>query len=678
MTAKRLFGHLVVGLAVGVAACGGDSLTIPSNTGVLEVTTLTTGSEPDADGYTVQVDAEQPQAIGVSATLDVADLSPGTHNVGLSGLADNCSVSGDNPQTVTITVGDKTSAAFNVVCGATTGALQVSAQTTGPSPDADGYSISLDGTDKGPLDANGSVTLSNLAQGSHVVGLSGVSSNCTIGGDNLQAVTVTAGETATVTFAVTCVEPPAAVGVLRITTTTGGADRDPNGYQFSVDGGQAQPIGLNTSSSLTNVAVGSHTVVLSDIAANCTVDSGSQDVTIATGQTSTVNFVVNCSAILPTVGTIRVETNTSGPDQDPDGYTFAIDGGQSQTIGANSSKNVPNVAVGLHAVALSGIASNCTVDDDSKDATVVPGATATVTFNVTCTALPSTSGALHITTSTSGSDPDGNGYKFSVDGGPNHNIGTNGEAFVDNVSAGSHRVELSDVASNCTVADQSRAVTVTAGATTEVPFVITCSGVPSASQSTVSADRDNMPVGGSATITVTVRNSNGDPLNSVTVNATSDGSGDSFSPSATATTGSDGMATFTYSSTALGKRKITISAGGITLGDKPEITVRQSATTTTVTGVTPAATNPGESVHVTFTVTTELGGTPTSGTVTVASDIEAAGCIVDFSTNPGANSCDFTLSTPGTHTITASYSGSSQFQDSSDLAGMTHVVNSGT
>ena len=674
MTANRLFGHVVAALALGIAACGGDSLTIPSNTGVLEVSTSTTGSEPDPDGYTLQVDADQPQAIGASATLQVQNLTPGTHNVLLSGMAANCSVSGDNPQTVTIAVGEKTSVAFALVCGATTGALQVTAQTSGPSPD-DGYSISLDGTDQGPIGANASVTLGNLAPGSHVVGLSDVSSNCSIDGGNLQAVTVIPGETASLTFTITCVEPPPAVGTLRITTTTGGADRDPNGYQFSVDGGQAQPIGLNTSATLTNVAAGPHTVVLSDVAGNCAVDNGtSQDVTITMGQTSTVNFVVNCSAIPPTVGTIRVETNTSGPDAD-NGYTFAIDGGGTQNIGANASKNISGVAVGLHTVVLSDVASNCTVDAASQPATVAPGATITVTFNVTCSALPPTTGALHITTTTNGPDPDPNGYKFSIDGGPKQDIGVNGEVSVGSISAGSHVVQLSDNASNCTIDDASRTVTVTAGGTTDVAFVITCSGVPSASQSTVAADRDNMPVGGSATITVTVRNSLGAPLSGVTVNATSDGSGDSFLPSATATTNGSGVATFTYSSTDLGTRKITITAGGVTLGDKPQIEVRQSATTTTVTSATPGTTNPGESVQVNFTVTTELGGTPTNGTVTVASDIEATGCTVDFSTNPGATSCSVMLTTSGTHTLTASYSGSNQFEDSSDLTGVTHVVN---
>jgi hypothetical protein len=531
----------------------------------------------------VQVDAEQPQAIGASATLDVADLSPGTHNVGLSGLAANCSVAGDNPQTVTITVGDKTSAAFNVVCGATTGALQVSAQTSGPAPDADGYSISLDGTDKGPLDANGSVTLSNLAQGSHVVGLSGVSSNCTIDGDNLQAVTVTAGETATVTFAVTCVEPPPEVGVLRVTTTTGGPNQDGNGYQFAVDAGQAQPIGLNTSATLTNVAVGPHTVVLSDVASNCTVDGGtSKDATVTTGQTTTVNFNITCSLIPPVVGAIHITTSTSGDPVDPDGYTF------------------------------------------------------------------------------------------QVDGGSNHAIGVNDEASLGSIPSGNHRVQLAGVANNCAlVSDGSQEISVTAGGTTEVSFVIACSALqPSATRSRITVSPNNIPTGGSSAITVRVRDASDHPIANVPVTISSTGTGNQINP-ATDNTDADGIASFSFSSNVGEDKIISATAGGVAISETKTIKVFRRSSTITITSDSPDPSPPGE-VTVQFTVTGEGGGTPT-GTVSIGSDKETnTGC----DNVPVQNgSCKITLHVTGTHTLTALYSGDSQFEDDTDNSEKHEVSN---
>jgi hypothetical protein len=383
--ANRLFGSLVVGLSLGFAACGGESITIPPTTGTLQITTSTVGSEPDPDGYTLQVDAQQPQAIGSTATVSVGELAPGTHNVVLTGLAANCTLAGDNPRSVTIAVGETTTAAFELTCGGTTGALDITTQTSGAVPDADGYAISFDGTDRGPIGANAVVTLSNLPPGSHVVGLTGVAANCQVQGDNLRVVTITAGATVASTFAVTCVQPPPTVGTLRITTTTSGPDPDADGYQFAVDGGPGQPIGVNASTDLVNTAAGLHSVVLSNVAANCTVDDASKSTTVLPGLTATVAFSVTCAAVGPTVGSIRVTTTTTGPNPDADGYQFAIDGGSSQPIGANGDQTVGNIAAGSHTVVLSGVAANCTVDDASKSVTVTPGQTSTVSFSVTCT-----------------------------------------------------------------------------------------------------------------------------------------------------------------------------------------------------------------------------------------------------------------------------------------------------
>jgi hypothetical protein len=384
----RLSGILVAGLSLGFVACGGDSLTLPPSSGDLEITTTTGGSEPDADGYTVQVDAQQPQAIATAGTLRVSDLTPGAHNVLLSGMAPNCSVAGDNPRSLTVAVGETTSATFELTCGSTTGGLEVTSQTSGADQDADGYSISVDGSDQGPLGANATVTLGNLAPGSHVVGLAGVANNCSIDGDPLRAVTVSPGQTASVTFAVTCSQLPPDVGNLQITTNTSGTDQDDNGYQFSLDGGQPRPIGINSTALLTSIAVGQHSVVLSNVAGNCNVDDDSKDVTITSGQTAALTFTITCGAIPPTTGTIHVTTTTSGDNQDTDGYAFKIDNGQNQPIGLNGAQDVANVPVGVHTVVLSGLASNCRADDPSQQAAVLPGGTANVAFAVTCQAIP--------------------------------------------------------------------------------------------------------------------------------------------------------------------------------------------------------------------------------------------------------------------------------------------------
>jgi hypothetical protein len=665
VTAHRLLAGLVVGLTVGLSACGGDDLTIPPTTGTIAVTTVTSGSEPDADGYTVQVDAQQPVAIGSAATVAVENLAPGAHNVLLSGMATNCTVQGENPRTLTVLVGETTNATFLLDCGSTSGSLEVTTQTSGDTPDADGYGVSFDGSDRGAIGSNATITLSSLPVGSHVVGLTGLSANCQVQGDNLRAVTIAAGATSTVTFAVSCVPPAAQVGTLRITTTTGGPNRDENGYQFTIDGGQAQPIEVNSSATLTNIAAGSHEVALSDVAANCQVAGGSsKTVAVPANGTTTLAFSITCSAVGPTTGSIQVTTSTSGPDPDTDGYQFTIDGGPSQNINSDGSETVSNISPGSHEVVLTGVAANCTVDNgSSKTASVAVGVTTTLEFTITCSPISPSTGSIRVATITMGDNQDTD-YQLTIEGVGSQPIGGDaGTAVtVTNVSTGNHRVTLSGVADNCEVDDDSQTVTVTPGAQSDVLFTITCTSVqPSATRSDVSVNPDAIPAGsGSSTVRVVVKDANGDRLNGVTVTPSATGGGNQFAP-ASAVTGSDGEAAFAFSSTEAGDKTITINAGGVILEETEVITVVAHATTTTITGVAPEPSTPGESVHVTWQVTGEGGGTPT-GTVTVFSLNEAAGCTVDVS----QGFCDFVLNVVDRHRLGVVYSGDAQFEDSSD------------
>src|SRR6266850_815488 len=85
---------------VGAVACGGGDVTAPPTTGVLDLTTSTTGPGPDPDGYSVQLDGTPPQAIGSAATLRLMEIAAGAHTVQLARVAANCTISGDNPRTL--------------------------------------------------------------------------------------------------------------------------------------------------------------------------------------------------------------------------------------------------------------------------------------------------------------------------------------------------------------------------------------------------------------------------------------------------------------------------------------------------------------------------------------------------------------------------------------------------
>ena len=472
------------GVAVNCTVTGGNSqtVTVPSGgtataaftvscsaaTGNLTVTTSTTGSNLDPDGYAVTVDGGSPQVIGINASTSYPGLPAGSHTVAISGVAANCTVTGGNSQTVSVPSGGTATAAFTVSCSATTGDLTVTTSTSGSSLDPDGYTVTVDGGSPQALGINASVSYPGLSAGSHTVAISGVATNCTVSGGPSQTVSVPSGGTATTAFSVSCVTPP---GNLTVSTSTTGSSLDPDGYTVTVDGGSPQAIGINASVTYTSLTAGSHTVAISGVATNCTVSGGtSQPVSVPSGGTATTTFSVSC--VTPP-GNLTVSTSTAGSSLDPDGYTVTVDGGSPQAIGINASVSYTNLTAGNHTVAISGVATNCTVSGGTSRAVSVPsGSTATTTFSVSCVTPP---GNLTASTSTTGSSLDPDGYTVTVDGGSPQAIGINASVTYTSLTAGNHTVAISGVATNCTVSGStSRTVSVPSGGTATTTFSVSC------------------------------------------------------------------------------------------------------------------------------------------------------------------------------------------------------------
>jgi TolB protein len=101
--------------AFSSAAC---ATTLPPPTGDLRVTTATTGSDLDPDGYTLSVDAASPLPIPINGTLLFERLTPGNHSAALGGLAPNCAVNGANPRSVDVVAGTTVDVVFAVACAA--------------------------------------------------------------------------------------------------------------------------------------------------------------------------------------------------------------------------------------------------------------------------------------------------------------------------------------------------------------------------------------------------------------------------------------------------------------------------------------------------------------------------------------------------------------------------------
>ena len=123
-------------------------------------------------------------------------------------------------------------------------------------------------------------------------------------------------------------------------------------------------------------------------------------------------------------------------------------------------------------------------------------------------------------------------------------------------------------------------------------------------------------------------------------------------------------ATFTGTSVGAGSADAKVDNGTATAN----ITVAQAATTTTITSDNPDPSSVGQAVTVTYTVIVNSpgAGTPT-GNVTVSDGVNSCTGTV------AAGSCAITLNTPGARTLTATYTGDTNFAGSTS-AGVSHTV----
>ena len=262
---------------------------------------------------------------------------------------------------------------------------------------------------------------------------------------------------------------------LVITTISTGADIDSDGYTVTVDNTLSQSIGATDSATFTDLATGDHSVELSGLADNCSVDGTNPRTVNVGGSGGSTTFDVVCNSLS---GNVESITSTTGVSIDADGYTLEIDGVAEGPIGVNDTVTVGGLTIGDHTVELLNVAPNCTVSGDNPRTVTIPndvpdpnGGTASTTFAVNC--VPAL-GDLVVWTSTTGVDLDPDGYTVTVDGSANQNITTNGNVTFTNLDVGNHTVLLTGVAPNCSVTGTNpRNVDIQFGANAET-FNITC------------------------------------------------------------------------------------------------------------------------------------------------------------------------------------------------------------
>jgi len=180
-------------------------------------------------------------------------------------------------------------------------------------------------------------------------------------------------------------------------------------------------------------------------------------------------------------GNIAVTTTTAGTAV-PGGYTLTLDDSISQPIGINAVVTFVGVYAGSHVVTLADVTPSCTIGGANPDTVSVSGGeTAQASFSISCAAPPPppppppATGNLTVRTTTTGSNLPA-GYTLTLDTGQSGTIGANDSVTATGIAAGDHRLTLSGLPGNCTLASPNpQVVTITAGATTQASFAISCS-----------------------------------------------------------------------------------------------------------------------------------------------------------------------------------------------------------
>ena len=357
------------------------------------------------------------------------------------------------------------------------GSLVVSVTTSGGDPDLGGYRLDVDGDFSLPVPMAGTQELT-LRAGLHRVALSDVAENCTIQGAATKDVTVSQGETVTVSFPVEC----GATGVTVQTQTTG-LDHDPNGYRIVLDGGPYRTVSSNGSAVLSRLAPGQHVIEITEIAPNCESEGPtSRTVAVVNAELAVAEFPVVCQAGW---GAIRVNANTTGSD--PDGqYRASLVAFPGLTAQVDTEGGfILQVPAGTHQVRLDDVATNCTVAGGAtREAVVTTGGpvrdTATVAFTVECV---SDSGTIRVTVTTSGSGTTGPHFLYLwdsdcyycsvVDSRLTDASGTGTVEFTPRSGRYYVTVGAADGCSPSGLA-QSEQLTVTVGALLETQFEVAC------------------------------------------------------------------------------------------------------------------------------------------------------------------------------------------------------------
>lgn len=176
---------------------------------------------------------------------------------------------------------------------------------------------------------------------------------------------------------------------------------------------------------------------------------------------------------LVSTGGLTVAVTTAGDDA-PATYGVTLDGGSSRAVDANGAVTFTSVEAGARSVELTGVPDNCSVAGGrQRSVTVSGGQTVTASFAVSCLLR---TGALVVSTRTSGDDVDADGYEVGFGGARSAEpVAVTASLAPIVFPVGELTVRLDGLADNCAVAGENpRSVTIPFRDTVDVAFTVNC------------------------------------------------------------------------------------------------------------------------------------------------------------------------------------------------------------
>lgn len=345
------------------------------------------------------------------------------------------------------------------------GTLIANITTSGSDLDTNGYLISVDEAESERVKANDTFKQSGLAVGNHEVLFSDIATNCFVSEEfpNPRTVDISAGKTTTIQYTVICEgtnEPPIASFTTVCTDLTcdfdasesSDSDGSIESYEWVFDDGT---FGTGKTISHTYATSGAYTAELK-------VTDNEGGTGISTKQITL--SVPEITSISPESGFVGAEVTITGSG-----------------FNSTKSENMVYFTSGNSMIAAQVISASqnelgVIVPSDATTGSIqVRIQDYTVTSPVFTVQVP---GVLEVRTRTTGDKIDSNGYLFNIEGVDARNIKANDTIIYNELSEGSYKIGISNIAANCQISGQlpnPRTVTVAEDSTTVADFYVSCS-----------------------------------------------------------------------------------------------------------------------------------------------------------------------------------------------------------